>query len=94
LGNKINLLKIMSGTINVTAKTLDGTFSMPAELPTDVTIGTFKGAAQAKAGLSSVPCDLILEKNNTVLRDNDTVASANIPDGSVLILAPATEGGF
>jgi hypothetical protein len=79
--------------ITVTVRNLSGDFRKTTDVPADMTLGDFKQAAQEMAGLSSVPCSLVLEKTNKVMRDSDTFESAGIESGSVFILTPEAEGG-
>ncbi|NER49197.1 MAG: hypothetical protein F6J92_21380 [Symploca sp. SIO1A3] len=79
--------------ITVTVKNLSGDFCKTADAPADMTLGDFKQGAQEMAGLTSVPCSLILEKTNKVMRDSDTFQDASIESGSVFILTPEAEGG-
>lgn len=79
--------------IPVTIKTIDGTFKQPVDVPTDMTVGELRDAAQDKASLLSVPCDLVRDKTDQVLRENDTIANAGIESGDLLILTPRAEGG-
>lgn len=79
--------------ITVTVRNLSGDFRKTTDVPADMTFGDFKLAAQERAGMSQVPCDLILEKTNEVMRDSDTFEGAGIEPGSVFILAPEAEGG-
>ena len=55
-------------TITVTVKTVNGDFKKTTEVPLDMLIQDFKEQAQELANLSAVPCDLILEKTNKILR--------------------------
>ena len=79
--------------IPVTIRTVDGTFKQPVDVPTDMTVGELRDAAQEKANLLSVPCDLIRDRTEQTLRANDTIESAGIQSGDLLILAPRAEGG-
>jgi|GEM_PF-1800421 len=80
--------------ITVTVRNLGGDFRKDADVQVDMTLGDFKEAAKAFAGLpTSLPCSLVLEKTNKVMRDSDTFQSAGIESGSVLILTPEAEGG-
>lgn len=79
--------------ITVTVKNLSGDFKKTTEVSPDMLLGDFRNAAQELANLSNVPCTLVLEKNNKVMRDNDTFQSAGITSGSVFILTPEAEGG-
>ncbi len=79
--------------ITVTVRNLSGDFRKTVDAPVDMILGEFKQAAQEVAGLSSVPCSLVLEKTNKVMRDSDTFQGAGIESGSVLILTPEAEGG-
>jgi hypothetical protein len=78
--------------LRVTVKTASEDFSHTASVPAIMNCGAFKQGAKAKAGLK-MPCDLMLEKNQQVLSDADTFESANVPNGSILILTPLAEGG-
>lgn len=81
-------------TITVTVRTMDGTYKQTVEgIPLDMVIGDFLDEAKNKAGLSSVPCDLILDRTNDVLRDSNTFQNAGVRSGDSLTLSPATEGG-
>jgi len=80
--------------VSVTIKTIDGTFKQAVDIPIDMTVGELRDAAQEKANLLSVPCDLVRDKTDQVLRENDTVANARIESGDLLILAPRAEGGY
>ncbi|RUS92681.1 hypothetical protein DSM106972_098550 [Dulcicalothrix desertica PCC 7102] len=79
--------------ITVTVRNLSGDFRKTTDVPLDMTLGDFRQAAQEMAGLSTVPCALVLEKTNKAVRDNDTFQSASIPSGAVFILTPEAEGG-
>ncbi len=79
--------------IPITIRTIDGTFKQPVDVPTDMTVGELRDAAQEKANLLSVPCDLIRDRTEQTLRANDTIESAGIQSGDLLILAPRAEGG-
>lgn len=79
--------------IPVTIRTVDGTFKQPVDVPTDMTVGELRDAAQEKANLLAVPCDLIRDRTEQILRANDTIESAGIQSGDLLILAPRAEGG-
>lgn len=79
--------------IPVTIRTVDGTFKQPVDVPTDMTVGELRDAAQEKANLLAVPCDLIRDRTEQILRANDTIESAGIQSGDVLILTPHAEGG-
>lgn len=79
--------------IIVTVRNLSGDFRKETDVQADMTLGDFKQAAQELAGLSSVPCSLVLEKTNKVMRDSDTFQGAGIESGSVFILTPEAEGG-
>ena len=80
-------------TITVTVKTVNGDFKKTTEVPLDMLIQDFKEQAQELANLSAVPCDLILEKTNKILRGSDTFQGAGIQSGSLLTLTPNAEGG-
>ena len=77
----------------VTVRNLSGDFRKTTDVPSDMTLGDFKQVAQELAGLSSVPCSLVLEKTNKVMRDSDTFQSAGIEPKTVFVLAPHAEGG-
>lgn len=79
--------------IPITIRTIDGTFKQPVDVPTDMTVGELRDAAQEKANLLAVPCDLIRDRTEQILRANDTIESAGIQSGDLLILAPRAEGG-
>lgn len=79
--------------ITVTVRNVGGDFRKDAEVPTDMTFGDFRDKAQEIAGLSGVPCTLVLEKNNATMKDNDTFQRAGIQSGSVFVLTPEAEGG-
>ncbi len=79
--------------ITVTVKNLSGDFKKTTEVPLDMLLGDFREAAKELANLSNVPCTLVLEKSNKVMRDNDTFQSAGITSGSVFVLTPEAEGG-
>lgn len=79
--------------IPVTIRTIDGTFKQPVDVPTNMTVGELRDAAQEKADLLSVPCDLVRDKTDQVLRENDTIATAGIESNDVLILTTRAEGG-
>lgn len=79
--------------VTVTVRNLSGDFRKTTDVSSDMTLGDFKQAAQDLAGLSAVPCSLVLEKTNKVLRDSDTFQSAGIESGAVFILTPEAEGG-
>ncbi|NJL57946.1 hypothetical protein HC928_24590 [bacterium] len=79
--------------VTVTVRNLSGDFRKTTDVSADMTLGDFKQAAQELAGLSSVPCSLVLEKTNKVMRDSDTFQGASIESGSVFILTPEAEGG-
>jgi hypothetical protein len=77
--------------ITVTVRNHTGDFRKTTDVPADMTFGDFKLAAQERAGMSQVPCNLILEKTNKVMRDSDTFEEAGIEPGSVFILVPEAE---
>lgn len=79
--------------ITVTIKTVDGTFKKTTDVPLDMLIGDLLEAVRELANLLQVPCNLILEKNNQILRESDTVQSAGIQSGALLTLTPRAEGG-
>ncbi|NMG60031.1 hypothetical protein E1H12_16275 [Geitlerinema sp. P-1104] len=79
--------------IPVTIRTLDGTFKQAVDIPTDMTVGELRDAAQEKANLLSVPCDLLRDRTDQVLRENDTIEDAGIESDDLLILTPRAEGG-
>jgi hypothetical protein len=81
-------------TITVTVRTVDGTFKKTVDVPLDMLISELKDGSQEQANLLSVPCDLILDKTNKVLRESDTLQSAGIQSGALLILTPRAEGGY
>jgi hypothetical protein len=59
-----------------------------------MTFGDFKLAAQERAGIRpGVPCHLVLQKTNEVMKDSDTFEGAGIEPGSVFFLLPEVEGG-
>lgn len=80
--------------ITVSVRNPAGDFKTTTPVSLDMMLGDFRQGAQEKAGLSSVPCSLVLEKNNKVMRDNDTFQSAGISSGTVFILTPEAEGGL
>jgi hypothetical protein len=79
--------------ITVTVRNVSGDFKKTTEVPLDMTFGDFRQAAQELAGLSTVPCTLVLEKTNKVMKDSDTFQSAGIQSGAGFILTPENEGG-
>jgi hypothetical protein len=79
--------------VTVTVRNLSGDFRKTTEVSSDMLLGDFRQAAQELAGLSTVPCSLVLEKTNKVMRDSDTFQGAGIESGSVFILTPEAEGG-
>ncbi|MBD2552007.1 hypothetical protein H6G51_01820 [Limnothrix sp. FACHB-708] len=79
--------------VTVTVRNLSGDFRKTTDVPADMLLGDFRQAAQELAGLSTVPCSLVLEKTNKVMRDSDTFQGAGIESGSVFILTPEAEGG-
>lgn len=81
-------------TITVTVRTVDGNFKKTTDVPLDMLIQDFKEQAQELANLSSVPCELILDRTNKVLRGSDTFQGAGIQSGSLLTLTPNAEGGY
>ena len=48
----------------------------------------FKQAAQELAGLSDVPCVLVFQKTNKVMKESNSFQSAAIESGAVFILVP------
>lgn len=80
-------------TITVTVKTVDQTFKKTTDVPLDMLIGDFKDQAQELANLSTVPCDMILDKTNQILRDSDSFQGAGIQSGASLTLTTRGEGG-
>ncbi|XZO01318.1 MAG: ubiquitin-like domain-containing protein [Microcoleus sp.] len=79
--------------ITITIRSVDGTFKRPVDVPMDMTISELRDGAQEQANLLQVPCDLILDKNNQILRESDTIQSAGIQSGALLTLTPRAEGG-
>ncbi|GAB1545293.1 hypothetical protein NUACC21_79690 [Scytonema sp. NUACC21] len=80
--------------ITVTVRDISGTFKKTVDVPPEMLFGIFRQQAQEKAGLSTVPCTLVLEgKTNKVMRDDDTFQSAGIQPGAVFVLTPEAEGG-
>lgn len=79
--------------ITVTVRNVSGDFRKTTEVTLDMTLGDFRQAAQEMAGLSTVPCTLVLEKTNKQMRDDDTFQSADIQSGAVFVLTPEAEGG-
>lgn len=80
-------------TITVTVRTTTKDFIKTTKVPLDMLLGDFRQEAQEKAGLSTVLCNLLLEKNNKVMRDNDSFQSAGIESGAVFVLTTEAEGG-
>lgn len=80
-------------TVTITIRSFDGTFKKTTDVPLNMILGDLRDAAQEQANLLQVPCDLILDKNNQILRESDTVQSAGIQSGSLLTLTPRAEGG-
>jgi hypothetical protein len=78
--------------ITVKVRSLGGDFCKIVDVPPDMTLGDFKEAVQEAFGLPSLPCALVLEKTNKMMRDSDTFESAGIESGSVFILTPESEG--
>lgn len=79
--------------ISVTVRNLGGDFRKTTEVSLDMLLGDFRQQAQEMAGLSTVPCTLVLEKTNKGMRDKDTFQSADIQSGAVFVLTPEAEGG-
>lgn len=79
--------------ITVTVRNLGGDFKKTTEVMLDLTLGDFREEAQKMAGLSTVPCTLVLEKTNKQMKDSETFQSADIQSGAVFILAPEAQGG-
>jgi hypothetical protein len=80
--------------IPITIQNHTATFKQNVDVPTDMTVGELRDAAQEKSNLLSVPCDLVRDKTAQTLRENDTIANAGIESGDLLILTPHTEGGL
>lgn len=79
--------------IAVTVKTADQTFKKNVELPSDMLIGDVRDQFQELARLSSVPCDLVLDRKDQTLPDTSTVQAAGLQSGDSLTLTPNAEGG-
>jgi hypothetical protein len=80
-------------TIPVTVKTADKTFKKNVDLPLDMLIGDVRDQFLELARLSSVPCDLVLDRKDQILPDTATVQSAGIQPGDSLTVAAKAEGG-
>lgn len=80
-------------TITITIKSFDGTFKKTTDVPLNMILGDLKDAAQEQANLLHVPCVLILDKNDQILGESDTIQSAGIQSGALLKLMPRPEGG-
>ena len=78
---------------NITVKTLDRTWKQQVDVPSDMSFGNFKKAAQEQVGILDVPYTLIHDQSGKLMRDNDTFAIAKIPHNASFTLAPENEGG-
>lgn len=77
--------------ITVIVRNVVGDFRRTAEVPINMTFGYFREFVQQIASLSNVPCVLVLESNDTIMKDNDTFQNAGIESGSVFIITPKSE---
>ena len=82
-----------NNTTTVNVQTLNRTWKQQVDVPSEMTFGDFRQAAQEQAGILDVPCTLIYEQTDKAMRDSDTFALAEIPNNSSFTLAPENEGG-
>jgi len=82
-----------NNSTSVIVRTTNNTWKQQVDVPSEMTFGYFRQAAQEQAGILDVPYTLVHDQSNKIMRDSDTFALAKIPDNSSFTLAPESQGG-